>query len=397
MATVLLIWEQGGGLGHLMHLKPLAEALSRQGHRVLCAARDLSSARAVFGRSRISLLQAPVKIAAPVNLIRPTFTLAHILHNIGFGDAEELAAMVEAWRCLYELVQADLIIFNHSPTALLAARGLVVKRALIGTGFTIPPDVSPLPNLGTWLQPDIGQLLRNEQRILDIMNDVLQLFRLPHLTRITQIYSEVDESFLMTFPELDHHPGRTQARYWGTFDTSAGEEPTWPASRGKRIYAYIKPFNGLPAILHLLKDLQHPTLAFIQPLDASLRAGFESDTLRITSRPLNLSRAARECDLAILNGTHASTLTLLLAGKPVLQLPHFLEQMILAKKVAALGMGLEADQANIHDVAAKLQQLLALDQYGAAAKAFSESHCGTDAAATLQQVLHAVEHLLEPR
>jgi UDP:flavonoid glycosyltransferase YjiC (YdhE family) len=37
MATILLTWELGAGLGHLVNLLPLARGLLQRGHRVYAA------------------------------------------------------------------------------------------------------------------------------------------------------------------------------------------------------------------------------------------------------------------------------------------------------------------------------------------------------------------------
>ena len=54
MATVMFDWEQGGGLGHLMQMLPLAEGLARRGHRVFMAVRELVGASAGTTYERIS-------------------------------------------------------------------------------------------------------------------------------------------------------------------------------------------------------------------------------------------------------------------------------------------------------------------------------------------------------
>jgi hypothetical protein len=59
MATILLAWELGGGLGHFMNLRPVADGLARRGHRVVAALRDLSSARRFLPNQDVTLLQAP--------------------------------------------------------------------------------------------------------------------------------------------------------------------------------------------------------------------------------------------------------------------------------------------------------------------------------------------------
>ena len=48
MGSVLLTWELGAGLGHLVNLLPLARGLAERGHRVTAMLRDLSQAEKVF-------------------------------------------------------------------------------------------------------------------------------------------------------------------------------------------------------------------------------------------------------------------------------------------------------------------------------------------------------------
>jgi hypothetical protein len=143
MATVLLTWELGIGLGHLVNLLPLARDLSQRGHRVVAVLKNLLPAEKVFGDINVEYLQAPIRTQPPRCLIDPIRTFAHTLLNFGFNNVAELRVMAQAWRNLYKYVRPDLIVFDHSPTALLAARGCKAKKALIGTGFFCPLDQYP--------------------------------------------------------------------------------------------------------------------------------------------------------------------------------------------------------------------------------------------------------------
>ena len=211
MATILLAWELGGGLGHLMRLRPLAEGLVKRGHRVVAIVRDLSRAGDFFSDPAMIRLQAPFKTPSGRD-IEPTCTFAQSLHNCGFGDGRALMGLANAWRNLYETFRPDLILFDHSPTALLAAQAYpAARRALVGTGFASPPDITPLPNLRTWHDPDWPQLQIHEREVLANLNTVLANWKLPPLERASLLYQTVDENFLLTFRELDFYAGCQRA------------------------------------------------------------------------------------------------------------------------------------------------------------------------------------------
>src|SRR5947209_14563841 len=118
MATVLLAWELGSGLGHLTQIALLANALAIQGHRVFAAVRNVGRAPAALDPA-VRLLPAPFS-SPGVRPIRPAHTFAHVLADIGWNDERSLAAHAEAWRNLYRLTRPEMIVFDHSPTALLA-------------------------------------------------------------------------------------------------------------------------------------------------------------------------------------------------------------------------------------------------------------------------------------
>jgi hypothetical protein len=44
IATILLAWELGGGLAHVINLLPLAQGFSQRGHRVYAALKDIGKA-----------------------------------------------------------------------------------------------------------------------------------------------------------------------------------------------------------------------------------------------------------------------------------------------------------------------------------------------------------------
>ena len=371
MAKVLLTWELGGGSGHLVNLRPFVCGLEAGGHKVFVALRHLSNGPNLLGGKAVSYLQAPYKSNVPRNVISMARTFAHILHNIGFGDAAELAALVDAWRSLIDWIGPDLIIFDHSPTALLAARGGKARRVLVGDSFCCPPDCTPFPDLRPWLPADRAALFTTEEIVLENTNRVLRLRGQPALERLGQLYGEVDEVILTTLADFDHYPHRAVARYRGPWLPEGGELPAWPGKSGKKVFAYLKNFPALPQLLALLRQTGCPTIMHVDGVTAEFQRQHESSTLCFHANRLDLPRAARECDLAILNGTHGSTVLTLLAGKPMLQLPLMLEQQLNARATVRLGAGASALAGQGETLAGALSGLLQSTACAEAASRFA--------------------------
>ncbi len=246
--------------------------------------------------------------------------------------------MVAGWRNLYRWLKPDAIVFDHSPTALLASGGESARRVLLGAGFYSPPDGTPMPRVRPPIKDKDCLLAHVEWEVLATANLLRERMGLAPWGRLSQLYADVHENILTTFQEMDPFE-RTSATYWGIGPNMPGAVPQWPRCAGQRIFAYLKPFPALPALLGLLNQTRQPTLVCADDIDRRIQDHFRSETLQFASRPPDLGQVSRECDLAILNGTHASTATMLLAGKPVMQIPITGEQFLTAQRTTALGCG----------------------------------------------------------
>lgn len=116
MATILMAWELGAGLGHIAPLKLLAEELLRRGNRVALALRNLARAQLVFGNLPVECFQAPHDVRQSEGAAASPGAYVHLLANIGFNDPASLALRVA--QCELEICNA-----NHATVATLMRAG----------------------------------------------------------------------------------------------------------------------------------------------------------------------------------------------------------------------------------------------------------------------------------
>lgn len=374
MATILFCWELGGGLGHVAPYLTLVNELSLRGHRLIFALRQSGKAARLLQQAGHSYLQAPLPGDRPLNPVRLPCSYPHILYNSGYHDPATLLGLVRAWRALFTAVRPDLLICDHAPTALLASRGLHIKRITMGNGFCLPPDIYPLPNLRDWLGIDEARLRRDEDRVLETINRVLRVLKVSPLERVSHLF-HTDANILRTLKEFDPYARyRPEAEYWGTHPGPPGDEPPWPSGTQPRVFAYLKPSTLVPEILHKLAQLGVSSIIFCDRISKQLHERYADSCLRIVSKPLDMRRVAGECDAAILNATLNSTINLLIAGKPILLLPLTLEQYLTARSVEHLGAGLDISRLRGEPLADVIDRFLASRSYAEAATAFANRY-----------------------
>ena len=190
---------------------------------------------------------------------------------------------------------------------------------------------------------------------------------------------------------------RGQAEYWGVWPAPGGEAPKWPGNQGKRVFAYLHAFRRLPRLLELLSQAACSTLVYTDVVDPDLQRRFESATLRFENRRLDLAAVGRECDLAILHGGHSTTASMLLAGKPILQVPLQAEQNLTSIAVVRLGAGLVVQPSEFEEVPSKLATILDLEkhaQYAEAARRFAAQHADLDPQRQIHRIVERLESSL---
>jgi len=340
MKHILFTWELGAGYGHIAHLLPIAEEMQKRGFSPIFAIKDLARAENALGKYNFPILQAPAWMAKPVGM-PPAVTFSDILFRSGYFSVDGLTSLLKAWHYIFSLVKPSLIVADHSPTALLAARGTSIPKIVVGSSFTIPPLTTPLPPL---MKEGISpkELNFRETTAIENINQALAKLEKPPIDHLCDIF-KVNGTFMFTIPEFDHYGHiRKHGSYIGpAIMQNCGLDPIWPQYNGKKIFAYLYPsYKGFKHIIKVLNRLNCASIIYAPGISKREKTLLQTDKIFIYEDIINLNNVIKVCDAAICHSGAGTGSAFLLAGIPVLLLPFHLEQMTIAKLITRTGAGL---------------------------------------------------------
>ena len=299
----------------------------------------------------------------------------------GYATTDSLKGLMAGWRTVFDRAAPDLLIADFAPTAMLMARAAGLSTIALGDGYSLPPLTSPLPVMRPWARIGPSAAADSEGRILAVINALLPA---SPIRALRDLFAGLP-GFLCTFPELDHYPDRRDVPYFGAvFPASRGPAPAWPDAIGERVYVDLdRRHPALPAIVDALGDLGLPAL--VQGI-----AHNASPTVHGTATG-NHGALLHGADLVICQGQEIAV-PALLAGKPLLMLPVFTEQMMILHRVAAQGLGHGvAPDASPSDIQAAIRRLA--DDRGCrqAAARFAGSYSGYRPGLAIEAIADAID------
>jgi UDP:flavonoid glycosyltransferase YjiC (YdhE family) len=397
MASILYAWEFGANLGHVGAFMSLARALRDQGHEVHWMVTQPAVVGEFLDSQGFTWLAAPT--IPEVTRQGPPLTYADILLRFGYADPRTLFGLTGGWREAMRLAVANVVLADHAPTALLAARTMGIPVMLFSNGFTAPPRRSPLPNMRPWTPVSEHTVRQLDLTALSAVNQVLQRHGCEQLRQLADLF-EVGEQALMTFPELDHYADRGPAKYWGSLPSSgAGRKVTWPAGATPRLFAYLRaetPHHE--AVLAALFALGHSAVVYFPNMPQALAARFAASHLVFLDHSADIEQVTQDADVAITYASLATSTAFLLAGKPTLMLPGHLEQFLVARRVEEMGAGrlVNPEQAP-GDLRAVLADLINNPSWRGNARAFAAKYAAFDQNAVIGNLVRRIEEILSGR
>jgi UDP:flavonoid glycosyltransferase YjiC (YdhE family) len=327
---ILLAWELGANLGHVVPLLSLARQLRERGHQVVFALRDLSNALLIASQG-FSFFPAP----APRGR-RATYTsYAAMLSGEAFPSANAALAGALGWRSILQATRPDLMVADHAPLALLAARGLKLRVATLGIPFSIPVTGRPLP-LFSASERD-GQA--EEERLLARLNKALQALRAPRLETVSDLY-RVDATMARTLPETDCFAPRPDADYVSPDPQDAGDAlPEWPDVKGPKVLVYLKSGPWVRPVCDALASCEASAIAYFSGIEPKAAEALERPGLKVAREYCRFSTLMDQGDAVVCHASHNTVVGAVLAGKPLVMMPNYIEQALTAARVVKLGTG----------------------------------------------------------
>ncbi|HNR97493.1 MAG TPA: UDP-glucuronosyltransferase [Anaerolineae bacterium] len=374
MARILIAWELGEAFGHLARCLRLAQGLMARGHGVTLVLKDVRLPTQQTLAPGATVLSAPLTPHARAGGSAPV-NYADVLRVSGFADARDVAARLNAWRGLLSLVRPDVLVADHAPTALLAARLADVPNLSIGNGFAVPPAQSPWPSIRPWETVSDQTLTTAEARLDHVLAAAQKVLGHNRTVRVRELFGEHD--ILDTFAELDHCGARPNGRYVGPIvSVPQALRVTWQSREGPKVLAYLRPaVPGFTSILQALARLDAEVLCIAPGITPEMAKRHARKRLRIALTPIELPPLLAQADLAISYGNAGFGTQALLAGLPLLMRPRYVEQALFAHRVHALGAGqLLSGQIEADAVTAAVDELLTHSTYRQAARSFQSRH-----------------------
>lgn len=391
--NVVFAWELGSGMGHVGRHLDLARVLVRRGGRVTFILKDLRLASTLLRGAGFRCLQAP-QIARPQRPSQPILSYADILAYHGMADKATGLPLLHAWSDLFELCQTDVVLLDHAPAALCAAKCCGVKTIGLDTGFYCPPSQVPFPSFRPWEKAQPGQLLEREAACLQVVNGFATLHDVPCFGSLADAIRS-DVPLLTSFPELDHYPQRRGGKYVGPAQSfNSGAEVRWRGDRRYKIFVYL---HGIPEVdqaLRQLEALDAEYIVFCPDLSAEQRSALPGEQFQLAEGPVSIECVLQDCDLVISNGGHGLMSACVLFGVNALVIPLYIEQRLMADclRRAGTGSGVLLSRLNI-DLVGKIVEILENDAYKAAARDLRQKYHRYDLVATLERLANTVSGL----
>ena len=153
-----------------------------------------------------------------------------------------------------------------------------------------------------------------------------------------------------------------------------------------------------PELFLQLADSPFSVLAYVPGLSEEQRHALQAPNIHVSPQPVDMRYVTRHAKAILCHAGIGTVLHGLLAGLPLLLLPIQLEQLLMARNVARIGMGICIDTGQgVPDFSALLRELVKNPQYAKNAQRFAHKYADTKEDTLMASVVQRCEELMSNR
>ncbi len=364
-----IVWEQGGNLGHLGRLLPIARRLRALGHEVTFVVANAQAAQQYVLPEGFVCIRAPVvENDATKDTERPVLNHADMWLRSGFGRMEAALSCVEAWRVLYAKLRLDAVLVDACPMGLYAARSLGVHCMAIGHGFEIPPS----PDGGTLIRPlGLGDVVLEHASVASLAIAFERMhghFGNSAPVDFAQLYPQ-GSTLLCTWPEFDHFSRTSSRTYTGSLWSQVGValDAQWPQKLGAKVLCYLNLVDKRYDLLFQALQSHGANVWVIAP-QASERAcnAARAWGVMVHAAPVDIEKMISQAQAVVHHGGMGLACLAASRGIQTLILPQHAEQVVLSHRLFVQNLAAGTVQLNNKaKIATLVAQLLSNGKNGA--------------------------------
>lgn len=333
---IAYICELGSDNEQLARLHDIVKECNAASYDISVILKDLVSVGSLMNKLNARILQAPVFLPR-LRLNRQLVCLADTMQLSGYEHSNSLLPLVHAWQSLFMLLKADVLIFDHAPTALLAASNLHCRKVIVGNGYSIPVAGHKLAD---WqpMQSRAELIHEQEEIVLKVINQVQRKLELPVSATVSDLY-RCDRVVINHFPQLDvYRQVRTNVDYYASMASFRPPVFGFKQIENPRIICVLDPaYKKFTPVVEALRACGCEVLLVYAGGNAAATKPYESATFQVTTMLPDLELLVREADIFIGHGSLATLTTCMRLGKPMLLLPMQLEQLHAGLALEAMG------------------------------------------------------------
>ena len=363
MKRILICWEHGTGLGHIVRLLPFARAFKKKGHCVAFAVHETTNTHAIFEIEDFQWFQAPMnnlEFDEQINHVH-FYNYCRMIMCHDYHRFDALLERVRKWEIIFNQFKPDVVIFEFSPGAYITSLAFDVKRIMIGTGFTIPPLQYPFPCYKYMPNNMTFEQRKNiEDQVTENINNILAKINAKSISYLFEI-CKADLRLLMTYEELDYYKRFNENFYGVVPSTNQGIVPKWPKSnKKKKIFVYLHSEHTPPQVMKALQQSGYSICTYIKE-PKRLLLKYMSENIKLLNSPANMQQVLKESDLVICHAGHGTISNVLMRGIPILMFPlkNNIEQYIVGRNIEKAGNGLcISNPKNVEEILFKMNETL---------------------------------------